>query len=186
MGFLTFLLLASSPAGASEPVEAVRENIRTSLSDLEKKVAPLEDLTAAYASDGPAPEPVLREALRGAVNSEVTRLNKSLGEFWPLWDVARFAEGARLLGGAVRGTEKVEAGSSFLDETDIEDFKADVRRMQDRARRALEREEAAFRAFQARRESRRRDLLLSGLAGAVAAGALAGGAYLRSRRESRL
>lgn len=179
MSFLTLFLLASSLAGAAESVEAIRENIRTSLADLDKKVVPLEDLAASYAGDAPAPDPAARGALRDAANSELDRLNKSLGEFWPLWDVERFAEGARLLGGAVRGTEKVEAGSAFLDDTDIDDFKAEVKRMQDRATHALAREQAAFEAHRVRLKSRHRSQLLAAAAGAAIAGALA--AFLRWR-----
>lgn len=179
MSFLSLVLLAASLAGATDPAEVVREQIRTSLADLEKKVVPLEDLAASYAGDAPAPEPAAREALRAEATSELERLNKAMGEFWPLWDVARFAEGARLLGGAVRGTEKVETGSAFLDDTDIDDFKAEVRRMQDRATRALAREKAAFEAHRLRLESRRRSLLLAAAGGAAFSAALA--AYWRWR-----
>lgn len=174
---LTLLAAALAAASGTEPtpeepvrsVEAQREKIRTSLRDLDKAMSPLEDLTASYAAAGTPAAAAQRLALRDRVALESTRLNKAYDAFWSVWDLMRLAQGARLMGGLASGAHKPEDGAAFLDDSGIEDFKAETKRMQERAAAALEREDAAHKAFEERQRARLVDRLLAAGAGAAVA-----------------
>lgn len=176
---LALLAAALAAAGGTEPapeeparsVEAQREKIRTSLRDLDKALSPLEDLTAAYAAAGAPAGAAQRGALRDRVALESTRLNKAYDAFWSVWDLVRLAQGARLLGGLASGAHKPEEGAAFLDDSGIDDFKAETKRMQERAAAALAREDAAYQAFEERQRARRVDRLLAAGAAVAALGA---------------
>lgn len=171
------LILSAAPAFAASPdpagddgrrLEVIRESIRTSFRDLDAALARLDDLTASYAGD-PAPAGGAgREAMLGKVSEEVSRLNRSFADFWPLWDHARIALGARLMVGVIAGAERPEAGSSFLETPEIDDLKAEAQRAQNRTSAALAREKRAYQALEHRRRARTLDRVFAVLAGAAA------------------
>ncbi|TBR20573.1 hypothetical protein EPO15_12735, partial [bacterium] len=165
------LALAAGEQTPATELEGLRENIRSSLKSLAHELHPLENLTAEYSGDVPPAELAQRDVLRGKVEEEVSRLDNANAKFWPLWDAQRMAQGAMLMGSVLRGSGKPEEGSEFLDETDIEDFKADFSRMRDRARAALDREAAAHGAYLDRERARREERWLAAGAGLLAGAA---------------
>ena len=188
------LLLVAALAVAADPVpsaddtalriEGIRERIRTSLQVLEKKLSGLDGLTASYAGDAAAADGPARGELRREVEAERQRLNESFLEFWPIWDAQRMAQGVRLMGSIIKGVENPQAGSAFLEPTEIDDFKAEVYRTQERIRSALDREEAAHTAFLRRVRAQRQKRLLAAAAGAGAAALAAGGLWASGRRPA--
>lgn len=185
-GAILLVLLAVAPApsaaaAAQDPgprIESIRERIRTSLQALEGKLARLDDLTASYAGAAAPTDAAARETLRREVEAEGHRLNESFSDFWPVWDAKRMAQGARLMGNIIAGKASPQAGSSFLDSTEIDDFKDEVSRTQKRRQSALDREEAAHKAFQNRSKGERLRRLLYAAAGAAAAALSAGALWL--------
>lgn len=194
MAAVPLLLLAASLAASAEPAGAepdprvalgkANETVRSSLADLDKALRPLEELTASYAADTASPLQERRGTLRNEVSGHAQRLNRAYDSFWPLWDLIRFSDGARLMGGLASGERKPEEGAGFLDDTAIDDFKAEVARMQERAAAALKNEGDAYDSFEKRRGTRRAELQTAAGAGAAAT-ALAAVliAWLRSERS---